>query len=460
MPYLQNIRPLYKAFLIACSLITYTSGYSISLQEAFEGAFSHDLSYQVSKFTWLRDQRDKKIALSPLLPQAQVQATSSTQKTQFPDIENKPTLDSSSENINLSVSQTLLDLENYALYQAASTQSQNTSLAFHQKTQLLITQTAQYYTSLLMAIDNLDFTQAEKAETELRFQDVSQKVRAGVMTQTDLSETQAQLERIQAHTLAAQQSVIEAEETLKDSTGITTKKIKGLHTKKHLADAPIAPLDTWLNLAKKHNLDIQMAKKNLGIAQSQEKAQQASYTPTLKARGGLNYHRNYSDDQSAVNALANNLYNEDSQFASIQLQLPLLTGGYRYQRNHQAKDNTQVFERLLAKTQQDIFRAIRTVYHKLESGKKIIQANAQAVYYASELVKMNKLKLQAGATTMLEVLDNISKLRADQQALAESRYHYILNYLEIKRLAGQLKPSDLQEISRYFTEQKSIPSNI
>ena len=138
------------------------------------------------------------------------------------------------------------------------------------------------------------------------------------------------------------------------------------------------------------------------------------------------------------------------------MQYPILTGGVRYHSVRKTSENEGYFHALALRSKQFNTREIRTLYQRLESGKQIIRANAQALTYSKELVKMNRLKLEAGTTTMLEVLDNISNLRSDQQALAKARYDFILNLLKLKLAAGTIDTDDIRDINRYFTKSLSL----
>lgn len=441
----SNILTIMSIWFIGITTQVHATGFN----EILDGAVINDLTYRASKYALLRDQNDKKIAFAALLPSAQVNADTTSRKSTFVDQTNRPTHNFKKKDIAINLSQILFDLQTYAQYESAGEQSRLALLVFQKSSSQLITNTLQLYTNLLMATDSLSFTLAEQDETQMRYRDVSQKVQAGIMTETDLAETQAQLERIKANVLSAEQNIIEAQEALTDTSGIQVREILALDSEKQFSDKPVPKLAEWLDHAQKRNLDIQIAKTNLAIAQSQEKASHASYYPTVTGHASINYHRN--DYGTLIN-----IPDENAQSIGVSLKYPLVSGGKRYYTDKMQSENTLYFKSILAKIEQDTNRSIRNLYHRLESGKQIIKANSQAVHFSKELIKMNKIKLQAGATTTLEVLDNISKLRLDQQSLAESRYQYLVNTIELKRLCGTLTKKDLEEVNQYFDLPRKI----
>ncbi len=430
----------------------------VSLIEAYNGAFNNDLDYQASRFAWLRDQNDQGIALSDLLPSATSQVGTNSAKLKVVNGDTEFNL--SNETLDITARQVLFNLSTYQNYQAASAQSRQALLTFNHATQELIVRTAKLYTNLLLALDNLRFTLAEQAETEMRYNDVYQKVKAGIMTQTDLAETQAQLERIKAEVLSAKQQILQAQDILADSTGLAIHSVDGLNDKKHASEKQLTPMNRWVNTALNNNLSIKIAQENLNAASAQKKSAQAAFYPSVNGYASYQTNRYYGDDLSSAATNQLNLYDTNTSSIGASLTWPIMNGGGRYYNNKKAQENTQYFATILAKNKQDTSRYVRTLYHDLEFGKQIIKANTQAAYYSAELVKMNRLKLEAGTTTMLEVLDNISNLRSDQQALAKSRYDYILNLLQLKLIAGTITADDMQDINNYFTQKTNIAKEL
>lgn len=452
----------YNRFSFLLGLILLTSptqnAFGVTLLDAYNGAFSNDLTYQASRFAWLRDQNDQGIALSDLLPSIVSQATTNSAKLKV--INGDAELNLSNETLEFTAQQVLFNLSTYENYKAASAHSKEALLKFNHATQELIVRVAKLYTNLLLALDSLRFTLAEQEETELRYRDVNQKVKAGIMTQTDLAETQAKLERIKAEALSAKQQILQAQDALGDSTGLKISSVYGLSNKKHASEKNLTSMSRWEETALNHNLTIKMAQEGLNAANAQKKSAQATYYPSINGYANYNTTRYYGSDLGKAPTNQLNLYDTDATNIGASLTIPLLKGGERYYNNKKAQENAQYFSTLLAKHKQDTSRHVRALYHDLEFGKQIIKANTQAVYFSAELVKMNRLKLEAGTTTMLEVLDNITNLRLDQQALAKSRYDYILNLLQLKLAAGTITIEDIKDISHYFSQNTNIAKEL
>lgn len=435
-------------------IVLTSQAYSLSLTQAYNSAFYNDLSFRQAKYALLADQNNGKIALSALLPQAAISSyiAKNNHDSNLPFNTHPPNY--TSKNFEASAEQVIFDIPSYANFKSAQNSSLQALLNYNQTSQALIINTAQLYFNLLLSIDNTNYAKAEQVELNKRLYDVTQKVQAGLMTQSDLEETKAQLERSKASLTQAKQTIANTKDELQDSIGIPFQSIKTLNPKKDLKQDIIMPLRAWENLAIKNNLNLKIYEKNITIAKSKNLAEKGNFLPNIKAFASISNTKYYSEKENNIFGSGNN--STKTKIAGVSLQYPLLTGGYRIFQNNKTKQNIKLAETAYLNEKQITIRKIRQLYRNLHTNLQIIKAESQAILSAKELIKIYKLKLELGAVTMIEVLDNISKLKQDQQKLAQAKYNYLISLLELKMTAGVICPKDIEKINDLFDKNITL----
>ena len=93
---------------------------------------------------------------------------------------------------------------------------------------------------------------------------------------------------------------------------------------------------------------------------------------------------------------------------------------------------------------------VRDYYLSLQTNFSEIAAYQQAMESAALQLESTQLGFEEGLRNSLEVLDAQQILFNSKLNVLESRYNYIMNYINLKLSTGMLSIKDLDEINRYL----------
>jgi outer membrane protein len=93
---------------------------------------------------------------------------------------------------------------------------------------------------------------------------------------------------------------------------------------------------------------------------------------------------------------------------------------------------------------------VRNYYLSLQTNFSEIKAYEQAMNAATLQLESTKLGFEEGLRNSLEVLDAQQILFNAKLNILESRYNYVMNFINLKLSAGMLSFEDLNEINQYL----------
>lgn len=440
--------------------------YTLDLNTAFEKAQKNNLPLQESRLRWLKNKNDKNIALSHLLPQIKLNYSGGKSRIIYPSSEknNQEIKRAYQEDIStLSLTQELVNMNQYYTYSQASQKATQDLFIYQQALQNLALTVADQYFRLVLSMENVEFLKAEEKETKKRYRDVEAQVRAGAMTKAQLLEVRAQAERVQGQIIEAEQLVQNNRDILADSIGCAQfTKIKVLQNDPSTLDSTIPSLKHWIDDTQYNNLTLKIANSDVLQAEFLQKATLANYLPTLSLN--TNYQRYDYPSQSLKSVGSQEVNTQDvrdnhSYNGSLVVQYPLLTSGNRYYSNQKYQANLKLSKVTQKNIELETLRTVKKLHRGLMAGKNVIDTKRTALSSSEAMLSLSQISFREGAVTVLETLENISNVRRDSQSLEISKYHYILDLIQLLIVAGIITPTDMMEINKDFTKIYPIPSD-
>ena len=153
-----------------------------------------------------------------------------------------------------------------------------------------------------------------------------------------------------------------------------------------------------------------------------------------------------TEDDSAATVYDEN----ESTSVSIQLNVPLYSGGntssktreaaYRYQ---QAKENHE-------KTRRETERNARNSYLSVIANISGVKALKQALASSTIALEATQAGFEVGTRTAVDVLDSQRQLFLAKRNYARARYDYILQTLRLKQAAGLLAEVDIRQVNNWL----------
>lgn len=304
----------------------------------------------------------------------------------------------------------------------------------------LIVRVGQAYFDVLLAQDTVANLQAQLKSIAEQASSARRKFDVGTGTVTDLRDTQAREKVVSAQLISAEVDVEAKREALRSLIGKSPGALAALRPGVVPALPQPARADAWVEAAENQSMPVVAGQAALDIARLEVKRAAAAHYPTLDLTASRGHSRS-----STISTIGTSLSNST---IGVQLALPLYAGG-----------GTVAAERemaaLLNKAEADLDGArrngaltARQAYLSVTAGVAQIRALEEALDAARTALEANKRGLDVGVRINVDVLNAQQQLSLTERDLARSHYDTLLALLKLRRAAGQLAESDLEDMRR------------
>ena len=423
-PYSPPFSIIFSALLLCAS----PSLSAFTLSEAWQAAQQHSADFQAAYYqrsATLEQQRQAKAALLPHVAanasyQRQPPSISSTRETQ---------------GWNVQLSQTLFDAGKFAQYRQSKFNSQAAERRFDAAREDLLLKVAESYFNVLLSRETVAAHAAEKKAYAQQAKQARALFDKGAATVLDIHEAKAGYDNALAQEIAALADQQVQENQLNDYTGLDSKKIEAIDTAnlitRYLPKLERHSLDKWQQIALANNHEYQTQKFALKSSEQAFQAAKNSRYPTLSAH--LGYQNNLYTSSAQNNDYR---YRGKGMSASVQLSMPLYTGGELSGKIREAQAQYGVADAQLTATERRIKLAVRQAY--TEGGAAHYQMMAQERVLESSRLKLKSTETgqQYGIRNQLEVIQARQEVAQAEQKLAQARYKFMLAYLRLVKESG------------------------
>lgn len=388
-----------------------------------------------------RDAAFEKIneARSPLLPQLGLSA-GYNHSNGFRDSNGD---NSNTSDGKLGLTQTLFDMAKWRGLTLQEKSAGIIDVTFQTAAQKLILDTATAYFNVLLAIDTLSYTQANKQAVYRTLDQTTQRFNVGLVAITDVQNSRANYDLVLANEVTARNNLDNALELLRQITGVFYSELASLNTDKFSTKRPDA-VNNLLKEAENRNLSLLSARLSQDLAREQIKLAQTGYMPTvaLNASSGLTNSR-YSGSKNAERANSDNGQNQ----VGVNVSLPLYSGGATNSQVQQAQYNFVGASEQLEGAHRGMVQTVRSSFNNVSASISSISAYKQAVISAESSLDATEAGYSVGTRTVVDVLNATTTLYNAKQQLANARYSYLTNQLKIRSSLGLLNEDDLMMLN-------------
>jgi len=345
-------------------------------------------------------------------------------------------------------------LFNYAAYAQYKKMLSQVSLADKQliKTQQdLIHRISKAYFETLLAKDQVDLFQYQRASIQGQLSKAEAQFEAGLISVTDINEAKTKKALIKAQQISA----IHKLRIKKREIQVITGKLPGKLT-------PLNPVitfteidnlaDDWIAIAQENNLELQIKMDEIKIAEREVDLRQSDHYPTIDAIASRS--RNWDKGGFPYGAIANEGIRSFSDTIGVEISIPIFSGGMTSSRVREAVLLKSKLEHDVEYLRRGIGLEVRNYYLSLQTNFSEIKAYKQAMNAATLQLESTQLGFEEGLRNSLEVLDAQQTLFNAKLNILESRYNYVMNFINLKLSAGMLSFADLDEINQYLMVAK------
>jgi outer membrane protein len=306
----------------------------------------------------------------------------------------------------------------------------------------LMMRVAQRYFDVVIASETLRMLKLQQTAVEHARNEAQDRFKLGSVPVTDTHEAAARAETIKAQVMAAQMDLNLKQAAFTDLTGSEPHDLATLKQSSDGSTSSLPPLDNWLAQASLHNPMLAMQKKNESIAHEEVARHSALASPSLDlvAQAGRDRLNGSGDFGSAEN-------NTTNRMISIQLNIPIFTGGYRSAKESEAlrlADKSRADGEHLS---QQIAQQTRSAWLGITVGSARITALEQANTASQSRLASTQLGHSVGDRTTLDLLNAENDAMSSELALLQARVAVALDRLRLSALAGTLDENTLQTVN-------------
>ena len=347
-------------------------------------------------------------------------------------------------NASVSASQPLYRRQNMVVLDQAKVQVAQSDYVLRSVDQDLAVRLAQAYFDVLLAQSNVAFAEAQKVAIGQQLEQAKRNFEVGTATITDTHEAQARYDLTAAQEIAARNELELRRRALEQVIGGQAPALAPLGPRFVLKSPEPATMETWVDLALKSNLQVQVARSASTFAQQEIERNRAAHMPTLDAFVTLS-------GTGAGAGTAGGVGNDTrSSVAGLQLAIPIYQGGLVSSRVREAIANQ-------SRASDDLEAARRTAEFNARQGflgitSGIAQVRALEAALVSTLSQLDSTRVgqEVGVRTQVDVLNAQQLLFSAQRDLAQSKYTYVLSLLRLEAAIGELTEADIVAVNQWL----------
>jgi protease secretion system outer membrane protein len=420
---------------------------AIDLSEAWRAALANDATIRAARAA--ADARRERLpqARSQLLPSVQASINrnrndlESTQPFLEREVTNRERYTSSND--TLQIRQPLFRMALWADYKQAQAIVEEANAVLEREHQNLVVKVGGAYLEALLAQDQLALIDAQKTAYRTQLAAARQRLEAGAGTRTDIDEAQArldialaqELEIRQALDLARRELQVLVEQPLGELARLDPAAMK-------LAQPDPDRVEDWTARAEQQSPEIHALAAQREAARRELDNARAGHFPTVDAVAQLS--RSDSDNPARVGSTFEN------KSIGVQVNVPIYSGGLVNSQIRQARAELERIEQALEATRRDLGVRVHREFRGVTEGVLKVRALEQAVRSAETLVDSSRRSFQAGARTLVDVLNAEQQYATARRDLAQARYVYLNSRVRLQALAGGEKAAVLDEINGWL----------
>lgn len=347
---------------------------------------------------------------------------------------------------DLSLSQSLYDGSFWQQLDLAEKEATQFAAAYGYAAQDLLFRSATAYFDVLRADEAVKSVKANKRAVERQLEQTKQRFEVGLIAITDVHEAQAEYDRTNADLITAENTLANSYYTLRELTGEDVHNISYLNVNTFDPQDLQGDVKAWRSKALEHNLQLHGKRIAKELAKMQIELAQTGHQPTLNLVAGIGYNNTSYDEltTSDIDMSSGNI--------GLNFNMPLYTGGQITSQVKQAQYSYVMASEDLVQTFRSTEAQVSSGYNNVRASLSSIKAYEQTVISAKSALDATEAGFEVGTRTIVDVLDATRSLYASENQLANARYDYIINMLQLEFLAGTLSEQDIIDVSAGLVE--------
>ncbi|VVO37980.1 Outer membrane protein TolC [Pseudomonas fluorescens] len=218
---------------------------------------------------------------------------------------------------------------------------------------------------------------------------------------------------------------------------------------KRISDNPAFSLPAqaeayWVQTALESNPALKAREHSVNAAEAAIREAKAGHLPRL----GLNLTAQRSD----IGYEGTLTPRSDNFVASLDLQVPLYSGGSTSARVVASEGDKEAAQQDLEALRRQVVKETRSAYIGITAGLSRIKATRRALESAEKSRIATEAAFQYGVKTATDVLDSIKNDFSARRDLYQSQYKFVASLLVLHRWSGRLSDNDIRQANDWLVE--------
>jgi len=420
---------------------------AMDLTEAMNLAQQYDTTFQAAYANYLATAEASSQSTAAILPQIGFNAhiTRGERETELPTSTTKA--DTNSKGYSLSLNQVIYDKTVFDNLDQGDAIAAKALADFESAKQDTIVRVAKAYFDVLTAIDTLETASAEKKAIGKQLEQSKERFNVGLSAITDVKEQQASYDISVADEILATNDLSNKREALRVIINVYPDKLEIAQKDIPLVVPEPMDIDAWQKKSLESNFTLLSAKYSVDAAQSAYDGSKGGHYPTLSLNASYGVEKN---EASNFIGIPTDARDDTDARVILNLDIPIYSGGFT---NSTVRQKSSELDRAKALQEQEKRRTIalaRSAYLSLEADIATVKARQQAVISTQTSLDATMAGYDAGTRTSVDVLLSQRLLYSSQRDYSVARHTYITDSLELKRVAGTLSLTDVDQINKWL----------
>ncbi|SEA09605.1 TolC family outer membrane protein [Microbulbifer marinus] len=443
-----------------------------TLWEIYLQALDNDQQLAADRAAYHAGLEAKNLGRSALLPQINGSAEASrtrSDSTQFSytfiadtviATPNSTDSDTDERVYSARLDQAIFDLPAWFGYQQGKKATDQAVAEFSANQQEMMLRVATAYFDVLRAYDVLEAARAEEEALAKQLEQTQQRFEVGLTAITDVYDSRAAYDNAVARRLTAQDNLLSNFDALSVLTGTHHDSVASLAENFNVAPPEPVERSAWVDFALANNFDLKAARLAADAARYGARAAASEHLPTLT--GSLSYQKYYQDGDADTSVPGETPLtlpidtDRETKIAALTLNVPIYSGGRLSASRREARNLAFQAEDLRNLAERNTVQNTRTLHRAVVTDVSRVEARQQAVISAQSALAATQAGYEVGTRNIVDVLLAQRTLFQSQTDFANALYDYILNTLNLKRVAGLLAPDDLQQLEAKLNPAQPI----
>lgn len=415
---------------------------ALGLMQAFDAALQHDPTYRAAMHENEAGQQFKIMGRSHLLPSLSFVYTTNANQQDFVSNTGSGFRQYPSETEVLQFRQPIFNLDSFARYKQGIAQTNQSEAKFSERSQELIVRIVGAYADAKHAEDHLALAVAQVNMYAEQRQMDNRKFAKGEGTKTDMLETQSKFDLAEAQVIEARDNLANMRNVLATISGMEVTVLDSLTDNFQVRPMDPTSFEEWKAISLERNPEVIAQRHTVEVAYQEINRQRAGHAPRVDLIAGVNRQKSDIPIMVGMDFLTRSI--------GVQVNVPLYNGGNVSALTSQAVANHEKAKAELDAKINQVLIELRKQYNLALSSAQRIDALIKSVSSANFLIEAMQQSVKRGVRTHLDTLNARQQLFTAKRDLAQARYNYLLSYLRLRKAAGTVGVSDLQDIASYF----------